>query len=115
MSRFLKVIMVAMLASVVAGVTLGAPQALAGSARIGKLTVKQARLDWEPTRTAAQFASLKALTKTSASLQMFTATVHDGASRFDYTMVGKNPFVTQTKPSTTIPTTLIPVVIASRE
>ena len=42
---------------------------------------------------------------------MFTATVHDGASTFRYTMVGKNPFVTQTQPSTTVNTTLIPVVI----
>ena len=45
------------------------------------------------------------------TIPMFTATVNDGTSTFHYTMVGKNPFVAQTKPSTTVNTTLIPVVI----
>ena len=111
MSRFWKAIPVAMLVSGVAGIALAAPPALAGPARIGKITVKHARLDWAPTRTAAEVASLKAQTTASASIQLFTATVHDGASTFRYSMVGKNPFVAQTQPSTTVGTTLIPIVI----
>ncbi len=42
---------------------------------------------------------------------MFTGSVRDGTSTFRYTMVGKNPFVAQAQPSTTVSTTLIPVVI----
>jgi hypothetical protein len=110
-SRFLKATTVAMLVSAVAGIALGAPPALAGPARIGKITVKHARLDWAPTRTGAEVASLKAQTTAGASIRMFTANVHDGASTFPYTMVGKNPFVAQTKPTTTVNTTLIPIVI----
>jgi hypothetical protein len=110
-SRFLKAIPVAMFVSAVAGVGVAAPPALAGPARIGKITVKQVRLDWTPPRTAAQAASLKAQTAASTSVQMFTANVIDGGSTFRYTMVGKNPFVTQTQPSTTVNTTIIPVVI----
>ena len=110
-SRFLKAIPVAMLVSAVAGIGVAAPPALAGPARIGKITVKHVRLDWAPPRTAAQVASLKAQTAASTSIPMFTATVHDGGSTFRYTMVGKNPFVTQTQPSTTVNTTIIPVVI----
>lgn len=109
MSRCLKVIPVVMLAF--AGLALPAPPALAAPARIGKITVKFTRLDWAPARTAAQVASLKAQTAVGASIQMFSASVHDGASTFGYSMVGKNPFVHQTTPSTTINTTLIPVVI----
>ncbi|MDQ1475248.1 MAG: hypothetical protein QOE62_477 [Actinomycetota bacterium] len=111
MSRFLKATTVAMLVSAVAGIPLAASPALAGSARIGKFTVKHVRLDWAPTRTAAGVASLQAQTAASASIQMFTATVRDGASTFRYSMVGKNPFVAQTQPSTTINTTLIPIVV----
>jgi hypothetical protein len=110
-SRFLKAIPVAMLVSAVAGIGVAAPPALAGPARIGKITVKQVRLDWTPPRTAAQVASLKAQTAASTSVQMFTANVNDAGSTFRYTMVGKNPFVTQTQPSTTVNTTIIPVVI----
>jgi hypothetical protein len=110
-SRFLKAIPVVMLVSAVAGIGLAAPPALAGPARIGRITVKHARLDWTPARTAAEVASLRAQTAASASIQMFTATVHDGSSTFRYSMVGKNPFVAQTQPSTTVGTTLIPVVI----
>jgi hypothetical protein len=110
-SRFLKAIPVAMLVSALAGIGVAAPPALAGPARIGKITVKQVRLDWTPPRTAAQVASLKAQTAASTSVQMFTATVHDFGTAFRYTMVGKSPFVTQTQPSTTVNTTIVPIVI----
>ena len=111
MSRFLKATTVAMLVSAAAGIGLAASPALAGPARIGKITVKHARLDWTPTRTAADIASPRAQTTANASIQTFTATVHDRASTFRYTMVGQNPFVAHTRPSTTVNTTLIPIVI----
>ena len=111
MSRFLKATTVAMLVSAVAGIAVAAPPALAGPAHIRKITVKRARLDWTPTRTAAEAASLKGAATAGATIPMFAATVHDGASTFNYAMVGKNPFVKQTAPSTTVSTTLIPVVI----
>ncbi len=111
MSRILKATTVAMLVSAVGGVALGTPPALAGTARISKITVKHARLDWGPTRTAAETASLRARATASGSIRMFTTSVQDGTSTFDYIMVGKNPFVTQPKPSTTVTTTLIPIVV----
>jgi hypothetical protein len=110
-SRFLKATMVATLVSAIAGIGLAAPPALAGPARIGKITVKRARLDWTPTRTAAEAASLKAQATAATRIPLFLAAVHDGSATFDYAMVGTNPFIAQTEPSTTVPTTLIPVVI----
>jgi hypothetical protein len=110
-SRFMKATTVAMLVSAVAGVPFAARPALAGPAPIGKITVKHVRMDWTPMRTSAQTASLKAQATASASIPMFTASVRDGASTFRYSMVGKNPFVAQAQPSTTVSTTVIPVVI----
>jgi hypothetical protein len=107
----LKATTVAMLVSAVAGIPFAARPALAGPARIGKITVKHVRLDWTPTRTSGQAASLNAQAAASASIPMFTASVRDGTSTFRYSMVGKNPFVAQTQPSTTVSTTLIPIVI----
>jgi hypothetical protein len=110
-SRFLKATTVAMLVSAVAGVPLAARPALAGPAPIRTITVKHVRVDWAPPRSSAQTASLNAQATASASIPMFTASVRDGASTFRYSMVGKNPFVAQAKPSTTVSTTVIPVVI----
>lgn len=111
MSRFLKATTVAMLVSAVAGFAFGAPPALAGPPRIGKISVKHGRLDWVPTHARTNTASLNARASVRASIRMFTANVQDGASTFSYTMVGKNPFVAQKEPSTTVNTTVIPVVI----
>ena len=111
MPRNLKATAFAMLVSVAAGIVLAAPAALAGPGRIGKITVKEARLDWAPRRTSAEVAALRAQPNSATTIPTFTASVHDGASTFSYTMVGKNPFVTQTEPSTTVKTVLIPVVI----
>ncbi len=111
MSRSLKVAVLAMLVSPVATLGLVAPAALAAPARIRAITVKHARLDWAPKRTAADVASLKAQSTVGGIIQSFRTTVHDGASTFTYSMVGQNPFVQLAQPSTTIATTLIPVVI----
>ena len=107
MPRNLKATAFAMLVSVATGIVLAAPAALAGPSRIGKITLKEARLDWGTSAVAA----LRAQPSSAATIPTFTASVHDGASTFSYTMVGKNPFVPQTEPSTTVKTLLIPVVI----
>jgi len=52
-----------------------------------------------------------AVTAGTASVTRFTSTVSEGGTTFRYTMVGKNPFVTQAAPSTTIKTFLIPLRI----
>jgi hypothetical protein len=110
-SRLLKATTVAMLVSAAAGIPLTARPALAGTARIGTVTVNRVRLDWTPTRTSARTASLQAHAAASSSIPLFTASVRDGSTTFRYSMVGKNPFVAQAEPSTTVSTTLIPVVI----
>jgi hypothetical protein len=87
------------------------PVATAGQARIGRLSVKHARLDWAGHRSAAQIAALKAQPAAGTPIQDFTKTITDGTSHFTYTMIGKSPFVAQSKPVTTIRTFLQPVVI----
>ena len=51
------------------------------------------------------------MTAGSTSVKRFTRTVTDGSTTFHVTMVGKNPFVVQTAPSTTVKTFLVPVKI----
>jgi hypothetical protein len=106
----LKTAVLATLVSTVTAFALVGPAALAAPARIRKISVKHARLDWAPKRTVAEAAALRAQS-TVGAIQTFSTTVQDGTSTFKYTMVGQNPFVQQTKPSTTTKTTLIPVVI----
>jgi len=110
-SRSSKAAVLTMLVSAAAGISLVAPAALAAPAQIRKIAVKQARLDWAPKRTAAAAASLRAQASAGGTITGFTTNVHDGSSTFQIAMVGKNPFVHQATPSTTIKTTLIPVVI----
>ena len=110
MSRILKAATVAMLVSGVAAVAFTSAPASAGPAPIAKIKVKHAILDWTPKHAAAG-ASLQPRAAVGGKIQTFSATVHDGASTFRYTMVGKNPFVPQAAPSTTVNTTLVPVII----
>lgn len=98
---------VAMLVSGFGGVALGAAAARGSSGTVPRIPL----LDWTPKRTGAEAASLRMLAGASTSLQTFTTKVHDGTSTFSYTMVGKNPFVHQATPKTTIKTTLIPVIV----
>ena len=111
MSRSSKAAVLAMLVSAAAGISLVAPAALAAPVHIRKITVKGARLDWTPPRTAARAASLRRQANAAGTITAFSTNVQDGSSTFPITMVGKNPFVHQAEPSTTIKTTLIPVVI----
>ncbi|MEP6798722.1 MAG: hypothetical protein ABI890_11265 [Lapillicoccus sp.] len=47
----------------------------------------------------------------ATGLASWSQTVSDGGSSFTYRMVGKNPFVHQATPSTTVSTPLVPVII----
>ena len=100
-----------MLVGAATGISLVAPAALAAPVHIRKITVNRARLDWAPPRTAARSASLRRQANAPGTIRTFSTNVRDGSSTFPITMVGKNPFVQQANPSTTIKTTLIPVVI----
>ena len=111
MSRRLKAAALVAAMSTAVGLAFAAPAANAGSARIGHLKINHVRLDWAGHRTAAQTAALKAQPAAGTPIQDFSRNIVDGASTFNYTMIGKDPFVTQTKPSTTIKTYLQPIVI----
>ncbi len=56
-------------------------------------------------------ANLGASPNLAGGLKTFTATVHDGTSTFHYTMVGKNPAVATSTPSSTIQVKVIPLRI----
>jgi len=101
----------AVLVSAVAMLSLGTQAAVAAPTSPGKVTIKHVILDWTPARTPAQTQALRGASESGTTVKTFTTTVTDGSSTFTYTMMGKNPFVTQAKPSKTIQTTLIPVII----
>lgn len=110
-SRRLKAAALAAAVSTAVGLAFAVPAANAGPARIGHLKIKQVRLDWAGHRTAAETAALKAQPAAGTPIADFTKTIVDGASSFNYTMIGKDPFVAQAKPATTIKTYLQPIVI----
>jgi hypothetical protein len=96
--------------SVAFGLMLLPTAAGAGTASVGRVSPKSARLDWSAPRTAAQKAALLKQGPTSTPIQDFTETITDGTSHFNYTMIGKDPLVTQAKPVTNIKTYLQPIV-----
>jgi hypothetical protein len=108
-SRQWKVAALAAAMTTAVGLSMAAPAASAGSPRVARLTIKKVMLDWTQPRTAAQIAALRAQPAAGTPVQDFTRTITDGASTFSYTMIGKNPFVAQTNPSTTIKTYLQPI------
>jgi hypothetical protein len=110
-SRSSKAAVLAMLLSAATGISLVAPAALAAPVHVRRITVKGAHLDWAPPRTAARAATLRRPAAVAGTITTFSKNVRDGTSTFRITMVGKNPFVQQANPSTTIRTTLIPVVV----
>src|SRR5438045_4170412 len=59
MSRSLKVAALTLALGTAAALTFAAPAAVAGQGRIGKITIKHTRLDWAPTRTGPEIASIK--------------------------------------------------------
>lgn len=89
---------------VVAGVVQAQPAAASSTlGRLGPLRV----LDVErpmPVTSAAVAAA-------TTTVPTWTRSVKDGTSTFSSTMVGKNPLVHQTTPSTTVATKLVPLVI----
>src|SRR6186997_1650652 len=89
----------ALAVAVLAGVASG--RASAVSTSLPQISGGRVILDFQPHHTQAQ-----ALTAGSTSVKRFTRTVNDGGTTFRVTMVGKNPFVVQTAPSTTVKTFL---------
>ena len=53
--------------------------------------------------------ALRAQTASGATIPLWTSNITDGAVTYTYTMVGKNPMVTQATPVTSVPTVLYPV------
>src|SRR3954468_3815593 len=90
--------------SALAGAASG--RASAASTSLPQISAGRVILDFQPHHTQPQ-----ALTAGSTSVKRFTRTVTDGGTTFPVTMVGKNPFVVQTAPSTTVKTFLVPVKI----
>src|SRR6476469_1216112 len=90
--------------AVLAGVASG--RASAVSTSLPPISAGRVILDFQPHHTQAQ-----AVTAGSTSVKRFTRTVSDGGATFHVTMVGKNPFVVQTVPTTMVKTFLVPVKI----
>src|SRR3954471_9310020 len=95
---------VAVAVSVLAGV--GSGRASAVSTSLPQISAGRVILDFQPPHNQAQ-----ALAAGSTSVKRLTRTVSDGGTSFHVTMVGKNPCVVQTAPSTTVKTFLVPVKI----
>lgn len=74
-----------------------------------------------PDRHSARFAvlPLQGMTAEDAAAQalagatvpMWTSTIKDGTSKFTYSMVGNNPQVTETTPSTTVKSFVVPIAV----
>ena len=94
--------LLAVMLSVIAG-----SAASAAGTQVPRIAGGKVILDFRPHHTRFQSQALTGTT----SVKRFTSTVKDGGSSFKFTMVGKNPFVVQTAPSTTIKTMLVPVRI----
>jgi len=93
------------IASLTFATTAGADQV-----RIPRGKLGPARYDWTPKRTANANSTLQEASR-KAGLKTFTDSVKDGTKTFTYTIVGKDPFVAQATPSTTIQTVLVPLRI----
>jgi hypothetical protein len=70
-----------------------------------------ARYDWTPPRSAVERARLTNRSLSATTVTEFSHTVTVAGTDYPYTMVGKDPFVVQSAPSTSIPTELIPIKI----
>ena len=112
MSRRNKVVAVTMVSGLLGGLLLAAPAAVADQSH-DRHAARKVRLDWTPVRTGEQVTALRrAQPAVVGNLQTFTKTIHD-ATNFTYTMVGKDPFVAQATPVTTVSTYLQPVIVKS--
>ena len=112
MSRRMKAAVVAAIMTTASAVMIAAPAANAGAgSEIGKITTKQVQLNWQPPRSDSQSTALKNQALAATPITDFTRSIKDGTSTFKYTMIGKNPFVAQATPSTTIKTYVQPVKI----
>ena len=87
---------------------LALPAASAAGTGLPPVSGRHVILDFRPHHAGTR--SL-AVTAGTTSVTRFTRTVTDGSSSFKVTMVGKNPFVAQTTPSTTIKAFVIPLKV----
>ncbi len=99
-------LLASVLAAVVVLTALAGAAASAAGTQVQRIAGSKVILDFRPRHSQLQSQSLTAAT---TSVQRFTSTVNDGGTTFRYTMVGKNPFVVQATPSSTIKTLLVPV------
>ena len=111
MTRRTKVAALVAVIGTAAGVTIAVPSADARPAHTPRISVKHVVLDWAGHRTTAEAAALAVQPAAATPIQDFTRTINDGGTNFNYTMIGKDPFVVQAKPSTRITTYLQPVKI----
>jgi hypothetical protein len=97
--------------SLAAAMAFAAPAAQASTPQVGRIKVSHVSQDWAGHRSAAESDALRMQPAAATPIQDFTQGITDGASNFNYTMIGKNPFVVQSRPSTSIKTFLQPVKI----
>ena len=83
---------------------------VASSAGTGVQPIRGGRVivDFHPQHPSS---GTRAVATQSTTVTHFSTTVKDGTKTFTYAMVGKNPFVKLTAPSTTITTYLVPLKI----
>src|SRR3954451_18525763 len=87
-SRRLKAITIAVFVSaVVAGIAPAGSEAVAAPVQIPTFVAKHARLDWSPARPAPA-AARQTQAAAGTSIRTFSTNVQDGASTFQYRMVG---------------------------
>jgi hypothetical protein len=108
-SRTSRIVAIAAAATTVASLAF-ATTAGAGQSPTRQHGVLHARYDWTPPRTAQQNGTLQKASRL-AGVPLFTRSINDGGTNFQYTIVGKDPFVAQATASTTIKTVLVPLRI----
>ena len=84
--------------------------ALAGNLPVPKIKVGAAMYD-APFHNSFNAADIAVSAAAAPKLATFTASVVDSGITYKYTMVGKNPSVKLTKPTTTVTAQLIPLLI----
>jgi hypothetical protein len=111
MSRRMKAAALVAVIGTAAAAMIAVPSADARQAHIRRIKITHVVLDWAGRRSAAETAALRAQPAAATPIRDFTRTITDGGSNFTYTMIGKDPFVVQAKPSTRIRTYVQPVRI----
>jgi hypothetical protein len=109
MSRKYRLVTLTVALSLVAAFAFAAPAAQASAPKVGRITVMQPRLNWTGRRSAAETEALRRQPAAGTPIADFSQSINDGGTNFNYTMIGKNPFVVQAHPSTSIKTYVQPI------